>query len=537
MVKSALERVGNHQVARSNRFAGLRKAATTWGRAIVIALAFVLQLVLVALALSYLTQWSNWIYAAQLLLGIGVVTYIVHQRMETTYKLAWVIPVLVAPVFGTAFYLLFGLRRTTRKRRALFDEALDHARKAIRLVGAASGLDDRALPPAVRRQITYLETASHYTVFDATGTSYYPLGEEGFEAMLEAIGRARRYVFAEYFIVAEGAMLDRFMAALAEKAAEGVDVRFLYDDLGSFFKLPVDFHDRCKELGISVVAVNPVGLGFTLNFQSRDHRKILVVDGEVAFTGGINIADEYLNQNDRLGHWKDTVIRLTGPGAWGFTVMFLHMWELATPGDVDYRSFVPTPHDDPTPLPARPAQGLVAPFDDSPFDGVSLGLDIHQQLLQAATRTVDIFTPYLIVNDALIEQVRATAKSGVRVRIVTPHIPDKWYVHVVTRSYYRQLVDAGIEIYEYTPGFIHAKSMLVDDDLAIVGTINMDFRSLFLHQECAVWVHQTPGALEALRRDVEETIAVSQRITEADLDRGIPKTVLAAVLGVFAPLM
>lgn len=536
MVKSALERAGDHQVARSRRFAGVRKVATTWGRAVVIALAFAVQLTILLAAITYLSQWSNWIYAVQMVLGMGVVLYIVNQRMETTYKLAWVIPVLIAPIFGTAFYLLFGFRRTTRKRKRLFEEALARATEAIPLVDGAAGLEHWGLAPEVGRQITYLKTASHYTAFDATDTAYYPVGEEAFEAMLEAIGRAERYVFAEYFIVAEGVMLDRLLDALAAKAAEGLDVRFLYDDLGSFFKLPVGFHDRCKELGISAVAVNPVGLGFTLNFQSRNHRKILVVDGEVAFTGGINIADEYINENDRLGHWKDTVVRLTGPGAWGFTVMFLHMWDLVTRGKVDYPSFVPE-RSSAGQLPARQDQGLVAPFDDSPFDDVSLGLDVHQQLLQAATRSVDIFTPYLIVNDALIEQLRATAKSGIRVRIVTPHIPDKWYVHIVTRSYYRLLIDAGIEIYEYTPGFIHAKSMLVDDDLAVIGTINMDFRSLFLHQECAVWLHQTPGALEGLRRDVEETLAVSQRITEDNLDRGLGKTALAAVLGVFAPLM
>ena len=528
VTKSALERAGDHQVARTTRYSGLRKFAGTWGRATVIALAFVAQLLLIAATLTFLAQWSNVIYGVQLALGVGVLLHILNLRMETTYKLAWVVPVLLVPVLGTAFYLLFGARRGTRRQRAEHDAA--HARAAA-AIGLVPGANRHQLPPAVARQLTYLGAASQYAPFGDTATEYYPVGEEGFEAMLEAIGRARRYVFAEYFIVDEGVMLERLLEALTKKAAEGLDVRFLYDDLGSFFKLPVDFRERCRAAGISVVPVNPVGLGFTLAFQNRDHRKILVVDGEVAFTGGINIADEYINEKDRLGHWKDTVIRLEGPGAWGFTVMFLQMWDLVTTSEIDYAGFVPCPT-----APAQSA-GLVAPFDDSPFDEVSLGLDMHQQLLQAATRSVDIFTPYLIINDALIEQLRATAKSGIRVRIVTPHVPDKWYVHMVTRSYYRPLMEAGVEIYEYTPGFIHAKSILVDDDLAIVGTINFDFRSFFLHQECAVWLYRT-SALEGLRRDVEETISRSGRITGDELkDTFAAKRLLQAVLRVFAPMM
>ena len=532
MPQSALERAGNRQVEQSQRFATVRKFATTWGRAIVIALAFAIQLAVFAAALTFLARWSTVIYAVQLGLGVLVLLHILNLRMETAYKLAWAIPVLLVPVFGTAFYVLFGSWRSTRRQKEEFEAALRRATAAMDLVPAAGDLDERLLDGPICRQLTFLNTASQYTAFDGTATTYYPVGEDAFEAMLEAIEGARRYVFAEYFIVDEGVMLDRLMEVLARKAAEGLDVRFLYDDLGSFFTLPVGFQKRCTELGISAVSVNPVGLGFTLNFQNRNHRKILVVDGETAFTGGINIADEYINEKERFGHWKDTVVRLVGPGAWPFTVMFLHMWDLVTPGEVRYDPFVPRPTD-----PRPDVEGLVAPFDDSPFDDVSLGLDLHQQLLQSASRSVDIFTPYLIINDGLVEQLRMTAQSGIRVRIVTPHIPDKWYVHMVTRSFYRTLMEAGVEIYEYTPGFIHAKSTLVDNDVAIVGTVNFDFRSFFLHQECGVWLHHT-AALEGLRRDVEDTIARSQRITDDDLtDGNIFRRLLQATLRAFAPLM
>lgn len=524
---------------------GLRQFATTWGRAMVIAVAFTLQLSILVAAWTFLAQWSTAIFAIQLVLGVGALLHILNTRMESAYKLAWAIPVLAAPLIGTALYLAFGTRRGTRRQRHRQQVASDRAAAAMTLVPGAPHLDDRVMEPAIRRQLTFLSEASHYRPFDQTHTDYYPVGEEAFEAMLEAIASAQHYVFAEYFIVDEGQMLRRLLEAMARKAAEGLDVRFLYDDLGSFFTLPLDFRRRCQEAGIRAVPVNPVGLGFTTSFQNRDHRKILAVDGHIAFTGGINIADEYINQKVRFGHWKDSVIRLGGSGAWGLTVMFLHMWELATDTAISYEDFTPRTAELPAPESATegdderaaPAGGLVAPFDDSPFDDVYLGLDLHQQLLHGATRSVDIFTPYLVITDSLVEQLRTTARSGIQVRFVTPHIPDKWYVHMVTRSYYRPLMEAGVEIYEYTPGFIHSKSILIDDDVAMVGTINFDFRSFFLHQECAVWLYRTP-ALKALRRDVEQTLAVSHRITMEELkDKRAPRRLLQAVLRAFAPLM
>lgn len=545
MAQHALQPVdaGNGPAHRP-RVHGLRRFATTWGRAGVIALAFALQLGILVAAWTFLAQWSTVIFGIQLVLGVVALLHILNARMENAYKLAWVVPVLVAPLVGTALYLTFGTRRGTRRQRKRQREAQDRAEAAMALVPGAAHLEDRITEPAIRRQLTFLSNASHYRAFDQTHSDYYPVGEEGFEAMLEAISQARRYVFAEYFIVAEGEMLNRLIQAMAAKAAEGLDVRFLYDDLGSFFTLPIDFRRRCREAGITVVPVNPVGLGFTTSFQNRDHRKILAIDGHVGFTGGINIADEYINQKERFGHWKDSVLRLDGPGAWALTVMFLHMWELATSTVSLYDQFVPRramlpatgpPAGEHPDVPS--SGGLVAPFDDSPFDQVYLGLDLHMQLLQGATRSVDIFTPYLVITDSLVEQLRTAALAGIRVRIVTPHIPDKWYVHLVTRSYYRPLIEAGVEIYEYTPGFIHSKSILVDDDVGMVGTINFDFRSFFLHQENSVWLYRT-SALEGLRRDVEDTIAVSHRVTEEELkDKRAPKRLLQAVLRAFAPMM
>lgn len=550
MTSTSLHKATQPEVQRAHKHSGLRRWASTWGRALVIALAFTAQLMVLVAVLTFLAEWSSTILALQSVLAIVVMLFILNGPRETTYKLAWIIPVLTVPLLGSAFYLFYGAAVMTKSQRARFDAATDRAEKALRLLPPAT-LPDAEVPAAVKRQYTYLKTTSQYRLFDDTDTEYFPVGELGFDAMIDAIGRARHYVFAEYFIVEGGVMLDRLVDAMAAKAAEGLDVRFLYDDLGSFFTLPTGFRQRCDDVGIAVIPVNPVGLGFTITFQNRDHRKILSIDGTVAFTGGINIADEYINEIVRFGHWKDSVLRLEGPGAWGLTVMFLQMWELTSRSLVDYATFLPNAPEqidapdapdaqtaaDPPALVDRESKGLVAPFDDTPFDDISLGSDCYQHLMQAATRSVDIFTPYLVLSDSMVDQLSATAHSGIRVRIVVPGIPDKWYVSLATHSYYRPLMEAGVEVYEYTPGFIHAKSMLVDDELGLVGTINFDFRSFYLHQECAVWMHKAE-ALVALREDVEATVAVSRRITMEDLtDTNLVKRMAQAVLRVFAPLM
>ena len=547
MMSTAVHTTTQSDVQRAGKHSRLRRWVTTWGRAGIIAIAFGVQMVVLIAALTFFAEWSSAILAIQGVLAFVVMLFILNGNRETTYKLAWIIPVLTLPLFGSVFYLFYGAAVMTKSQRVRFDAATDRAREALQLLPPAN-LPTVDVPSPVQRQFTYLKNTSHYRVFDDTDTAYYPVGELGFDAMIDAIGKAQHYVFAEYFIVDGGKMLDRLIDALAAKAAEGVDVRFLYDDLGSFFTLPVDFKERCETAGIAVIPVNPVGLGFTITFQNRDHRKILSIDGKVAFTGGINIADEYINEIVRFGHWKDTVLRLEGPGAWGLTVMFLQMWELTSRSDVDYASFLPVPPEEIEASSARHGshlaivagtqpKGLVTPFDDTPFDDISLGSDSYKHLMQAATRSVDIFTPYLVLSDSMVDQLNATAKSGIQVRIVVPGIPDKWYVSLATHSYYRPLMEAGVEVYEYTPGFIHAKSMLVDDHLGLVGTINFDFRSFYLHQECAVWMYDA-AALAELRQDVEATLAVSRRITMEDLtDTNVFKRLLQAVLRVFAPLM
>lgn len=325
-------------------------------------------------------------------------------------------------------------------------------------------------------------------------------------------------------------MWAELLDVLSRKAAEGVEVRFLYDDVGSLWGLPSRFTQTLTRNGIKVQPFNPMSGRLTLRVNNRDHRKFLIVDGLVGFTGGINIADEYINEKPRFGHWKDTVVRLEGAGVWGMTELFFTLWDLVTDQHTDLAAMRPD-------FPAREAPGLVVSFDDTPLDDHSVGWGVYRNMMARARNSVDIMTPYLVPSQAMLESICAVAQSGVRVRMVTPGIPDKPYVYEVTRSNYQPLIEAGVEVYEYTPGFLHAKQLVTDDDLAVLGTINFDFRSFYLHQECAVWMYRT-SCIDAMKADFEATIAQCRRVTQADLD-AVPRwrRLVRSVLRTFAPLM
>ncbi|MEZ5087212.1 MAG: cardiolipin synthase [Tessaracoccus sp.] len=497
----------------------------------VIAVAIVAQFGLLVWIVLALSESSPWVYAFSLALSIVAVLWIVVTPMPPEYRLAWVIPILLVPVLGGAFYLLYGARLLGRKDRQRLAQAELETRKALTTGPAVRPVLD-LLPPDVARQSQYLNATGDFPACEATKVEYFAVGDDAFPRMLEDMEKAERYILFEYFIVAAGVMWDQMFDVMKRKAAQGVDVRVLYDDLGSYFVLPADFHKKLNAAGIKVQAVNPLGVRLRLRYNNRNHRKILVIDGVVSYTGGINIADEYINSIEKFGHWKDTVVRIEGPATWSFVAMFLSVWNFDD-DPADYADFVPTretkqDHRD---------WGVVQPFDDSPFDNIAAGEEAYLGMINRAREYVDIFTPYLIIDARMLEGLKQAALSGIRVRIVTPFIPDKKLVFEVTRSFYLPLIEAGVEIYEYTPGFMHAKQIVADGRAGIIGTINFDYRSFFLHQECAVWLYESP-VLRDMEDDFDATIAVSQRITLEDcLSVPWPRRLLRAILSTFAPLM
>ena len=351
--------------------------------------------------------------------------------------------------------------------------------------------------------------------------------------MIEELKKAKHYIFIEYFIIEEGFMWDSVLDILIKKVREGVDVRVIYDDFGCICKLPHHYDEKLRELGIKCVVFNPVTPVVTVRHNTRDHRKILVIDGHTGFTGGINLADEYINRVERFGHWKDASIMLKGDAVWSLTVMFLQTWNFYNNFIEDYDNYRPEKFK----VEEIESDGYVQPYGDSPLDNERLGEFTYLNMINRAKDYIYINTPYFIVDNEITTALELAAKSGVDVRIVTPCVPDKWYVHILTRSYYEQLISVGVKIYEYTPGFIHSKTFVCDDELGVVGTINLDFRSLYFHFECGIWLYKTKSVME-IKEDFLKTLDVCHEVTLEEC-RNVKWyiRIIRSFLRVFAPLM
>ncbi len=464
-------------------------------------------------------------------ISVVAVLYIVSKKDKGAYKTAWAILILTVPLFGGLLYLLFHLQTSTRR----FSKDVLHAQRKAEAEYSAVGDDYAAAAEALPEhlpQIRYLQEYAGFPIYADTETHYLTPGERKLEALLRELRKAERYIFLEYFIVEEGVMWNSILEVLKEKAAEGMLVRLLYDDMGCFLKLPKDYPEQLSAYGIQCQVFNPFRPVLSAMQNNRDHRKIAAIDGKVAFTGGINLADEYINAVEKHGHWKDASIMLEGKAAWSLTLVFLQMWELCTHMDEDYGQYAPW-RDVPCPVKAG---GFVQPYADSPMDAENVGEHVYLQILNNAKEYVYINTPYLIVDDSMLSALCLAAKSGVDVRIVTPHRWDKWLVHMTTRSYYRDLIKAGVKIYEYTNGFIHAKTFVSDDRTATVGTTNLDFRSLYLHFECGVLLFDSKAVRE-VKEDFLRSLDVCQQITQETCQSNIVLRLLQDVLRLFAPLM
>ncbi len=498
-------------------------------RSVFMALALVAQIATLFVMVSIFSEYTEIFYWCCIAMSVMAAFAIVGSRMEPGYKIAWLILVLPFPVFGGIFYLLVGggyvPKRTQKRMQGMVEKSAAALREDFKaddllpLGGDAAG------------QASYLERRAACPAYTNTETEYFSLGDGAFLRMLEELEKAEKYIFLEYFIIQPGVFWDSILAILERKAAQGVEVRVLYDDFGCMFTLPRDYNEVLLKKGIQCRVFNRLMPVMSLRLNNRDHRKLLIIDGMVGFTGGINLADEYINVRERFGHWKDSAILLEGDAVWSMTVMFLTMWDYIAGWDEDFELFRPAP------APARPWTGYVQPYTDTPLDREAVGQAVYLNMIAKAKKYIYITTPYLIIDVATNTALCNAAKSGVDVRIITPHIPDKRYVFEVTRAHYPPLLEAGVKIYEYTPGFIHAKNFVVDDRFATVGTVNLDYRSLFLHFEDGIWLCEAP-CIRDIRKDFEQTL---QRCELSSLRQFKHLNILLQlyrnVLRIFAPLM
>lgn len=499
------------------------------GKLLYIAVFVTIQVAVLVIMFLYFRDKFAYFYSACILLSLIAGVHVLNSRINPAYQIAWLIPIMLMPIFGGLLYLLFGRYRMSRKQV----EAAQAIRRQISAVPFSSRLEDlRARSPEAAIHAQYLLRAAGSPPCGNTQTEYFPSGETMYAAMLRELETAQRYIFLEYFIIEEGAMWDGILEILERKARQGVDVRVMYDDLGCLFTLPRHYDRTLRQKGLQAQVFNPFNSILSPRFNNRDHRKICVIDGKIAFTGGINLADEYINAYEKHGHWKDTGIALWGQAAWSLTIQFLALWDFSACQAEDIARFAPNQAE----LSAIPDDGFVLPYTDIPLDKEQVGESAYLNLINRAKRYVYITTPYLILDNELVTALCTAAKAGVDVRIITPHIPDKKTVFLLTRSYYEVLLGAGVRIYEYTPGFIHAKTMVSDDVYGVVGTINLDYRSLYLHLECAAWLYRC-RAVSDLKQDFLHTMSLSQEITTDPLGRpSALKRVWLSILRAFAPL-
>lgn len=492
------------------------------------ALLILLQAFLVIWGLGALSRHIWWAYPVGTALSVVIIIWIASKDDNPSYKIPWIVLILLFPLFGGLFYLVWGNTPFNRARaQHRFTPTPPDFSSGI--ARPASGRLVAAMPRHIRHT-GYIEALTGLPAWGETATRYFRQGEEQFAAMCAALRQAQHFIFLEYFIIEQGELWDSILDILAEKARAGVEVRVMYDDAGCLTKLPAHYDKYLRALGIRVVRFNRFIPTLNTYLNYRDHRKITIIDGNVGYMGGANIADEYINLTSPFGHWKDTAIELRGAGVANMTEIFLEMWEYSTGvTSVDRMQYRPTL--------TRPGDGYVQVFGDSPLDDINIGEAAYMQIINNARDYVYITTPYLVLDNEMITALVIAAQSGVDVRIITPGIPDKQYVYLVTRSFYQQLHRAGVRIYEYTPGFLHAKMIVSDDDVGIVGTINMDFRSFFMHFECGTVLYGGK-VISEIKHDIMDTIAQSREI-DRNWFRQVPwvASIAASVMRLFAPML
>ena len=496
-------------------------------RLVVIAPFILLEIWLLYLLIHFLAPYSVYISTILTVVRIFVILFIVSSRQESNYKLLWTIIVMLMPIAGTVMYLLFGNRATGHR----IMRKINKARKNLPEL-PEKDISDYCKAHYISRlnsSLKYVEKISGFPIADCESVEYFPLGEDYWYSLVDEIQKAEKYIFLEFFIVQEGLMWSTMRDLLAQKVQEGVDVRFIYDDLGSIGTFSGEDTKKLERAGIKYVAFNRLTfLRGSLN--NRTHRKMVIIDGKVAFTGGINLADEYINAVERFGHWKDIGFKITGPAVANYLHMFVQVWNAISwnPLSGAVYDFVPET--------TEANDGYVLSYYDSPANYDPCSNNFYIEMLGNARERAWFYTPYLILGDGLLDALVRAAKRGVDVRIIMPGIPDKKTVFRLSRSFYRELIKAGVKIYEYTPGFVHAKASLYDDDVCTVGTVNLDYRSLFLHFENnSIFVDSSIH--KALEDDYLDTLEKCKKITAEDLDSRFLSRILTGFIRVLAPLM
>ncbi len=503
-----------------------------FSRTLIVFLMVVLQVLVLLASFTWLGTYFHYIWEGMSLLGAVLIIYIINRDEPTEFKLTWIILICLFPVLGALMYvfvvgnlggigLKVKIKRCVEETRELL-ATTSETREAI-----------KSCPEHFRGFSHYMENTAGFPVYHNSTAVYYPLGEDKFADLFAELKKAKRYIFLEYFIVERGTMWNAVLEILKEKVKEGVEVRVMYDGMCSILLLPYRYPKELSKYGIKAKMFAPIVPFLSTTQNNRDHRKIVVIDGQVAFTGGINLADEYINAIKKYGHWKDVAVKVTGDAALSFTLMFLQMWNVSEKNMEDCRKYLTDIkyeknlyHD-----------GFVIPYGETPTRKTEVAKTVYESMITSASKYVHIMTPYFIVDREFLDTMRYASQRGVEVEMILPHIPDKKVVYYIARTYYPELLQAGIKVYEYTPGFVHAKVLVSDDVAAVVGTINLDYRSFYHHFECGACFYNN-SVISKIEQDFQNTLQKCQEVTW-DYYKKIPvyQKILGSLFKLMAPLM
>jgi len=461
-----------------------------------------------------------------------VILFEINRETDSGFKLIWIAIIALFPVFGIFLYIYVHadiITRFLRKRLGVMSGYLSVTSHNV-------GGDIESLREEYPEEygiFNYLAGVGYAPCFKCSDIDYYPLGEDMFASLFEDISKARKYIFLEFFIINEkDEVWNRLLDVLSLKVRQGVEVRIIYDAMGSLTCTSSDFSDKLCSMGIKCRCFSPVKPFASTYHNNRDHRKMVVIDGKIAYTGGVNIADEYINKKQRFGHWKDTAVRTKGDAVNGFVLLYFKIWNLANTKNEEYPENYFSKYKD-----SKEKNGYITPFDDAPIDNEYISRNLYLYIINSAKDYVYINTPYLILDDAITQAIKFAAARGVKVVICMPHIPDKWYAFALGRTYYPELIRAGVTIYEYTPGFLHAKSTVSDDSRAYIGSANYDFRSLYLHYECGVYIYRNK-VVDSIKKDFETTLSSCMEFTMEEYKKlGFLYRITGRILRLFAALM
>lgn len=447
-----------------------------------------------------------YFWGGTIVFSVGIFFHMLNENMDPTVKITWLIVILVLPVFGSLFYVYVQSDWGHRLVKARLNQIYDHTKEEIPQDPVVYEKLKEENPGAAALT-HYMKRGGNFPVYQNTEVTFFPLGENKWEELLIQLKKAEKFIFLEYFIIEEGLMWGTILEILAHKVAEGVDVRVMYDGTCEFSTLSHDYPKRMEKLGIKCKMFSPITPFLSTHYNYRDHRKILVIDGKVAFNGGVNLADEYINHIEKHGHWKDTAVMLQGEAVKSFTLMFLQMWNL------NEKEEIYTPYLEQEPADHMVETGFLMPYGDDPMDHDKVGERVYMDILNRACKYVSIMSPYLILDGELETALKFAAERGVEVTLILPGIPDKKAPYALAKNHYKSLLESGIHIFEYEPGFVHAKMFLADDREAVVGTINLDYRSLYHHFECATYMYGT-SCIGEIKEDFANTLKQCRRVTK-----------------------